>query len=365
MAYRKNSSKIWTGILAVLLVLVLAGTAALVGVLSDGFKNWDKFKPDEEQEQTEEQADNGGAVIGESVGNGVKLMAEKIPVAEYAAHGISPMAETAYTLTATITPENATNKKVDWSVEFVTPSSAWANGKTVTDYVTITPTADGALTANVECKAAFGEQIRATVVSRDNKEVSASVTIDYAQRLQDISVKFSAASGLEGDSDLTLTYEEFPQLKIYENASETNIKKTVIGYETSDVYTLAETYSTTVTMKFTEDFKTYFSDSVVDLVGYGFQFDLVNFETLFIDITDGIVPNYDIFTELFGKENDAALLYELFSGYDSELPVFIIEAESTGNYTDGGYDEYYLSLDLSTLGISVSDIVIEGGNIIF
>lgn len=36
MAYKSNSNKFWTGFLAVLLVLVIAGTAALVGVLSDG-----------------------------------------------------------------------------------------------------------------------------------------------------------------------------------------------------------------------------------------------------------------------------------------------------------------------------------------
>ena len=47
MAYKSNSNKFWTGFLAVLLVLVIAGTAALVGVLSDGFKNWDKFKTNE------------------------------------------------------------------------------------------------------------------------------------------------------------------------------------------------------------------------------------------------------------------------------------------------------------------------------
>ena len=67
MAYKSNSNKFWTGFLAVLLALVLAGTAALVGVLSDGFKNWDKFKTDEEQtELTEETADNGSPVTDES-----------------------------------------------------------------------------------------------------------------------------------------------------------------------------------------------------------------------------------------------------------------------------------------------------------
>ena len=117
MAYKSNSNKFWTGFLAVLLVLVIAGTAALVGVLSDGFKNWDKFKPDEEQtEQTEETADNGGAIIGESVGSGVKVMSAKIAPENYAANGVSAQAETAYTLTATVLPEKASNKAVDWAV---------------------------------------------------------------------------------------------------------------------------------------------------------------------------------------------------------------------------------------------------------
>ena len=184
MAYRNNSNKFWTGFLAVLLVLVIAGTAALVGVLSDGFKNWDKFKPDEEQtEQTEETADNGGAIIGESVGSGVKVMSAKIAPENYAANGVSAQAETAYTLTATVLPEKASNKAVDWAVSFVNPSSAWATGKTVTDYVTVTPTADGALTANVECLQAFDEQIKVTVTSRNNAEATATCLVDYAERV--------------------------------------------------------------------------------------------------------------------------------------------------------------------------------------
>ncbi len=86
------------------------------------------------------------------------------------------------TLRATITPENATNKAVDWSVSFVNASSSWASGKTVTDYVTITPTEDGSLIAEVECKEAFGEQIKITVVSRDNPEAVAECTVDYKQK---------------------------------------------------------------------------------------------------------------------------------------------------------------------------------------
>ena len=100
------------------------------------------------------------------------------------------MAESAYTLTATITPDDASNKAVDWSVAFVNPSSAWATGKTVTDYVTVTPTSDGALTANVECKQAFGEQIVVTVVSRDNAEATATCTVDYAAKVVSLQMDF-------------------------------------------------------------------------------------------------------------------------------------------------------------------------------
>ena len=73
------------------------------------------------------------------------------------------------TLKATIDPDTAANQNVDWSVSFVNPSSSWASGKTVTDYVTVMPTSDGALTATVQCLKAFGEQIKITVTSRANE----------------------------------------------------------------------------------------------------------------------------------------------------------------------------------------------------
>ena len=100
--------------------------------------------------ETPEQTAYGGAVIGESIGDGIKLMSEKIEPKAYAENGVSAQADTAYTLTATIMPDNATNKAVDWTVSFVNPASAWASGKSVSDYVTVTPTSDGAWTANAE-----------------------------------------------------------------------------------------------------------------------------------------------------------------------------------------------------------------------
>ncbi len=86
-------------------------------------------------------------------------------------------------LIATITPNNAANKKVDWSAAFKNPESEWASGKTLSEYITVTPAADGSLMASVTCYQAFGEQVILTVTSRENAEATASCTIDYKQQL--------------------------------------------------------------------------------------------------------------------------------------------------------------------------------------
>lgn len=74
---------------------------------------------------------------------------------------------TTYTVTAAITPSTATNKTVDWSLAWAEPNSAFAGGKKVTDYMTVTPTSDGALTATVTCIKAFEGDILLTVTTRE------------------------------------------------------------------------------------------------------------------------------------------------------------------------------------------------------
>lgn len=67
------------------------------------------------------------------------------------------------TLTATIIPASAANKKVDWTV-------AWAdsgNKSKVTDYVTVIPKSNGSTTATVTCRQAFSGNIIITVTTRD------------------------------------------------------------------------------------------------------------------------------------------------------------------------------------------------------
>ena len=311
MAYRNNSSKFWTGFLAVLLVLVIAGAAALVGVLSDGFKNWDKFKPDEEQtEQTEETADNGGAIIGESVGSGVKVMSAKIAPENYAANGVSAQAETAYTLTATVLPEKASNKAVDWAVSFVNPSSAWATGKTVTDYVTVTPTADGALTANVECLQAFGEQIKVTVTSRNNADATATCLVDYAERVSGYTLTLSNGGVTISSSD--------PEYTVTGNSS-VSISK---GEYTKTVGTIEENFTGTYVIRGNASFAANMSS--------------IGVNATVKQVSGSVVPvGEDIFTSL----------YQLSPQGGTPFPSMNQLMDYANSHTDIPFAEVYVHLE--------------------
>ena len=160
---------------------------ALVAILSIGLLCALFIQP---RDNDEEAVPKDGAIISETAENGISLMSAKIMPVAYAESGVSALADTAYTLTATVEPDYSGEKEFDWEVSFQNASSSWANGKTVTNYVTVTPTSDGANTATVECKQAFGEKIIVTCTSRDYAGLSATCTVDYQQRLVVNSLKF-------------------------------------------------------------------------------------------------------------------------------------------------------------------------------
>lgn len=69
------------------------------------------------------------------------------------------------TLTATVLPTDATNKEVDWSIDWYINDIS--DNAIVTDYVTVTPASDGSTTATVTCLQAFGDSsMRITVTTR-------------------------------------------------------------------------------------------------------------------------------------------------------------------------------------------------------
>ena len=165
-------------IITILSVVTLISAAVGIGFL---VKTNDKAPVASVEEASATITDESDTVLdGEEVhAMPTRMLISRSPMRAQAAENQTVSTKIA----ANISPYNATNKSVDWSLAFVNTESEWANGKTVTDYVTAVPETDGALVATVSCMQPFGEQIKLTVTSRDNPNASASCFIDYKQML--------------------------------------------------------------------------------------------------------------------------------------------------------------------------------------
>ena len=171
-------------LIAVLIVGVIA--AIFIGLNKPETKD----TPPIEQEQTE----NNLLIMPDEM-NGVSLSMKAMSATD---NGVNALAENSDSLTATIQPASAMQRAV-WSVAWKNSSSAWATGKTVTDYVTVTPAEEGALTATLSCVKPFSEQVVLTVNAAANTSKSATCTVDYQQRLN-VSNFSLGGSALSGDS---------------------------------------------------------------------------------------------------------------------------------------------------------------------
>ncbi len=134
------------------------------------------------------------------------------------------------TIKANVLPEYARNKAVDWHISFVNANSAWATGKNVSDYITLSPVSDGSLECVVTCLAPFGEQIKITVTSRDNPEASSSITVDYLQTVTGIQIKIGDIVLTPGDNYI----EGF----VIENGKTGPGGEVKVEYVSGDVYTI-------------------------------------------------------------------------------------------------------------------------------
>lgn len=95
----------------------------------------------------------------------------------------SESASEGITVKASVLPENAANKNVDFSVAFQNAESEWATGKSAADYISVTTTQTPGK-ATLKCLAPFGEQIVLTATSVANREFTATCTIDFWQRVE-------------------------------------------------------------------------------------------------------------------------------------------------------------------------------------
>ena len=200
MAKSKTRSRL--PLIIVVTAIVLAGVIALL-VCTNCFTNWNKYCQwghdyDEYgvcKRCGEEKPDNAQAEYFqiEAEANGRNIIAlSQINRKAYSVMGIPASVESAYTLTATISPSNADNTRVQWSVEFVNPDSEWATGKDPANYVKAQPTVDGSNQATVTCLKAFSEPINVIATSEDNEGAFASCLCDYVKRVVGMDLSISA-----------------------------------------------------------------------------------------------------------------------------------------------------------------------------
>ena len=127
----------------------------LAGIICGWFE-----KDDAEEEQAGVPAYS--FIVGNSEGNRVSLTSVRN----------STVTGESVTITATVEPDNeAENTGVDWTATWKNAESVWASGKSVSDYVTLTPGGEdyaASKSVTLENLQPFGEQIIIKATARDD-----------------------------------------------------------------------------------------------------------------------------------------------------------------------------------------------------
>lgn len=386
---RSDRSKWAVTAIAILLIGVI-----LAAILTNGFKDGNPYcwfghdydengicircgeeKPVEvqpEPETPDEQLENGGATVS-SIRNEGNMRLSVRRAAQ------TPVGENTYVLTATIQPEMADNKTVSWAVSWKNPSSDFAIGKKVTDYVTVTP-GEG-LTATVTCLQAFGEQIEVTVKSTDNSAASASCTVDYVERVTGINFTMPDLNSTSTSVDWTFV-------------TTPHTIDAVLSLEVDGNMVLTEFYdyldgvicSTVASGEITLDDKTRITEALITLNEKQLELksdidsvtDIGWFQPIEKDQVSGLAGLFVVYERVPGSviEVDHALINAVFrqaiEDFDAEHPgeahaTFDISYTSTynGQTYSSGMHTVDVRFDSDSIYVDVGSVTLSEDNIIF
>lgn len=204
--HEKADSIKWIAVFVAIAILFVGVIAALIPTYS--------HRQSEKQETLINDGESvGGAVLQEPVENGIALSSVKLIPAEFQSFGAAATSESAYVLTATVEPYDTTDKTLALTFDWVNPNSAWASGKTVGDYFSVTSTGENVWTLSV--KKAFGEQIKISVTttnyvegdtSEANLALKATCVVDYVKRVEKVTLSYSPAP-MAFDTTTTISYD--------------------------------------------------------------------------------------------------------------------------------------------------------------
>lgn len=162
------------------------------------------FSHTDDKLTTDNEQTNGGLLIpSETRGNKIALMSSVIETSDYDEYGISPQTDSAYTVTAVVYPELATNRNVTWSIAWRDATKTWSSGKAVTDYVTFNEVEGETNTVRVSCLKGFNEQIILTATSESESFIKAEVPIDYVIRVIGMTATFKGKDLLNNNASVS------------------------------------------------------------------------------------------------------------------------------------------------------------------
>ena len=151
------------------------------------------------------------------------------------------------TLTGTLNPEGAVYTSAVWSADWADSASAWASGKAVSDYIAVTQTEENALQASVACLQPIGEQVVIKLTVTSENTLSEECTVDFAQRITSVSLKLG-----EVLCDFHYGVTRVP-LQVSESGTAEG-GAAELSYTTSEVYTVADSFTATYALSDWERF---------------------------------------------------------------------------------------------------------------
>ena len=340
--------------LSSVLFAVLLIAALVLSVLTKGFTDWRFGK----ELPVSERLDSNVVITPQESDGGIRLMVNFEP--DITQDDEPDYESETLTITATVSPDNsADNTGLDWSMAFKNPASEWATGKTLSDYMTLTPSGEdaaGSKTVSVKCLKPFGEQIVITATSQDNPEVTASCTADFAQRIESATLKFGDLNvNLGGDTNVK--WELNPNGAVVGGATNVTMEK-------SDVYTLAEefTYTVKAESSYTEDNQFTLNGEGVsvtapgDITESGLTFNYALFETtqmMIFDRTEDFVFDKATVSELIPYFSN------ITNGHVLNIRLTVTGAHSVTEYTSRIMVVGYTNSSV------ISDIQVDTPNLVF
>lgn len=257
------------------------------------------------------------------------------------------------------------NVPVTWNLEFVNADSTWATGKSVTDYVTVTPNSDFTRTVTLTNLAPFGEQIRLTATLDSDSTMTASCVIDYVKRFGGGLQEMYCFNDFGDDiyAGGTIAMEE----AVGTVMGELNAYGTYIELD-SGFTSLVQSY-----LKFDVEFSNYaFGDNVASSITYNSYYKYYAFGVDALnDAGNAVVADYSHFIRNWNSLTEAqktAVKYAWWTAYQEygdNVTIDLVFDYSYGSKTLGqisGYRSAYITGESYGDGITVDGSLV---NIVF